>query len=175
MARPTTKEKLLTLSKENFEKMFLLVESMSSKELSSTFAFDGRDRNIRDVFIHLTEWHGLLISWVKENQKGNLQSFLPEPYNWRTYPEMNVAFWKKHQVTSLEEAIYDLKQSHLKVVQLIESFTNEELFLKKHFAWTGTTSLGSYCVSATSSHYDWALKKLRKHQNLLLSKNVMKK
>ncbi|MGO3678157.1 MAG: ClbS/DfsB family four-helix bundle protein, partial [Microbacteriaceae bacterium] len=31
------------------------------------------------------------------------------------------------------------------------------------FPWTGTTSLGSYCVSATSSHYDWAIKKIRAH------------
>jgi hypothetical protein len=32
-----------------------------------------------------------------------------------------------------------------------------------HFTWTGTTSLGSYCVSASSSHYDWAMKKIKNH------------
>lgn len=47
---------------------------------------------------------------------------------------------------------------------LIERFSDTELFNKKHFVWTGTTSLGSYCVSVTSSHYDWALAKLRKHR-----------
>lgn len=25
------------------------------------------------------------------------------------------------------------------------------------------TNLGSYCVSATASHYDWAMKKIKKH------------
>ena len=30
------------------------------------------------------------------------------------------------------------------------------------YHWTATTSLGSYLVSATSSHYDWALKLIRK-------------
>ncbi|MDU2984364.1 MAG: ClbS/DfsB family four-helix bundle protein, partial [Actinomyces sp.] len=50
---------------------------------------------------------------------------------------------------------------HTAVVALIGKFTNEELFTKAHFSWTGTTSLGSYCVSATSSHYEWAIKKLR--------------
>jgi hypothetical protein len=39
----------------------------------------------------------------------------------------------------------------------------EELFAKKAFSWTGTTTLGAYCVSATSSHYDWAIKKLKNH------------
>ncbi|MFC1239685.1 ClbS/DfsB family four-helix bundle protein [Treponema vincentii] len=43
-----------------------------------------------------------------------------------------------------------------------ETFSNEELFTKKVFDWTGTTSLGSYCVSATSSHYDWATKDIKK-------------
>ena len=48
---------------------------------------------------------------------------------------------------------------------LIGKFTNEELFTKAHFPWTGTTSLDSYCVSATSSHYEWAIKKTpRIHQ-----------
>ena len=47
------------------------------------------------------------------------------------------------------------------VVALIGKFTNEELFIKAYFPWTGTTSLGSYFVSATSSHYEWAIKKLR--------------
>ncbi|MDL2315205.1 ClbS/DfsB family four-helix bundle protein [Bacteroidales bacterium OttesenSCG-928-C19] len=36
----------------------------------------------------------------------------------------------------------------------IDSFTNDELFTKKYFPWTGTTNLGSYCISATSSRYD---------------------
>ena len=40
----------------------------------------------------------------------------------------------------------------------------------KYYAWTGTTSLGSYCVSATASHYDWALKKIKKHQKTLKEK-----
>ncbi|HOP45228.1 MAG TPA: ClbS/DfsB family four-helix bundle protein, partial [Flavobacteriales bacterium] len=38
----------------------------------------------------------------------------------------------------------------------------EELFEKKRYRWTGSTSLGAYLVSATSSHYDWALKLIQK-------------
>jgi hypothetical protein len=44
-----------------------------------------------------------------------------------------------------------------------DDFSNEELFTKQHFHWTGTTTLGSYCISALSSHYDWATKKIRAH------------
>lgn len=77
---------------------------------------------------------------------------------------MNVAFWKKHQKTSLEEAIRLLEQSHREVLELIEVFSNDELFTKGVYKWTGGTSLGSYFISSTSSHYDWALKKLKTHR-----------
>lgn len=46
---------------------------------------------------------------------------------------------------------------------LIETFSNDELFAKGAFDWTGTSTLGAYCVSATSSHYDWAMKKIKLH------------
>ncbi len=43
---------------------------------------------------------------------------------------MNVAFWKKHQNTSLDEAKELLQKSHGEVMRLAESFSNEELFSK---------------------------------------------
>ena len=41
---------------------------------------------------------------------------------------------------------------------------NEELFSKGTYKWVGGSTLGSYFVSTTSSHYDWAIKKLKAHQ-----------
>jgi hypothetical protein len=76
---------------------------------------------------------------------------------------MNVEFWKKHQHTPLIEAKKMLKESHNNVMALIETFSNEELFAKKSLAWTGTSTLGAYCVSATASHYEWAIKKMKMH------------
>lgn len=166
MARPATKEQLIQAGEENFNKLFILINSMSGKEQEEEFSFEDRDRNIRDVLVHLHEWHKLLLNWVNSNQSGNKINFLPDPYNWKTYPQMNIGFWEKHQQTPLEKATLLLRKSHSDVMSLIESFTNEELFTNKYFPWTGTTSLGSYCVSATSSHYDWAMKKIRKHKKI---------
>ena len=174
MARPQTKEGLLIAAKENFEKLNTLISKMSDKELTTPFDFSKdekkkeahwkRDKNLRDVLIHLYEWHQLILNWVESNQKGEEKPFLPEPYNWRTYGDMNVEFWKKHQNTSLEDATKALQKSHKEVLELAEKFTNEELFSKKVYKWVGGSTLGSYFVSATSSHYDWAMKKLKAHQ-----------
>ena len=174
MVRPQTKENLMIAAKENFEKLNTLISKMSDKELTTPFDFSKdekkkeahwkRDKNLRDVLIHLYEWHQLILNWVESNQKGEEKPFIPQPYNWRTYGDMNVEFWKKHQNTSLEDATKALQKSHKEVLKLAENFTNEELFSKKVYKWVGGSTLGSYFVSATSSHYDWAIKKLKAHQ-----------
>ena len=174
MVRPQTKEDLLIAANENYEKLNGLIEKMSDKELTTPFDFSKdekkkeahwkRDKNLRDVLIHLYEWHQLILKWVHSNQNGEEKSFIPKPYNWRTYGDMNVEFWKKHQNTSLEDATKALQKSHKDVFKLAENFTNEELFSKKVYKWVGGSTLGSYFVSATSSHYDWAIKKLKAHQ-----------
>ncbi|SHH09111.1 hypothetical protein SAMN02745245_00504 [Anaerosphaera aminiphila DSM 21120] len=173
MARPTTKADLLIAADSQYKKLMELIQSMSEEEISTPFNFEAdlkkkeahwnRDKNIRDVLIHLYEWHNLLINWVSANRVGDDKPFLPEPYNWKTYGKMNVEFWEKHQSASQIKAEKMLEKSHVEVIKIIDSFTDEELFTKKYFPWTGTSSLGSYCISATSSHYDWAIKKLKAH------------
>ncbi|MDL2238178.1 ClbS/DfsB family four-helix bundle protein [Christensenellaceae bacterium OttesenSCG-928-K19] len=175
MPRPTTKQALLTAANEQFEKMWTLIDSLPEDPTAVVFDFSGldkkeahwgRDKNLRDVLTHLYEWHQLLLSWVNANQSGEAKSFLPEPYNWKTYGQMNVGFWEKHQPTSYADAEAMLKTSHNDVLELIGQFSDEELFEKKHFPWTGNSSLGSYCVSATSSHYDWAIKKIKQYKKM---------
>ncbi|MDR2833574.1 MAG: ClbS/DfsB family four-helix bundle protein [Streptococcaceae bacterium] len=153
--------------------MWQIIETMPVKTKEAPFHFDqkllekeahwSRDKNIRDVLVHLYEWHQLLLLWVKENKDGKEHPFLPAPYNWKTYGLMNIAFWQKHQDTSYETAVNLVQASHIDVMRMIDEHTDEELFTKKFFSWTGTTSLGSYCISATSAHYDWAIKKLKLH------------
>ncbi len=48
-----------------------------------------RDRNIRDILVHLYEWHQLLLNWEENNKKGLAMPFIPAPYNWKTYGQMN--------------------------------------------------------------------------------------
>lgn len=179
MPRPTTKTALVEAASSNLEKLWKLIDSMSDEELSTAFDFSKdlkkkeahwkRDKNLRDVLTHLYEWHQLLMKWITSNSEGKKSPFLPDPYTWKTYGEMNVDFWKKHQSTPLDESKEILKKSHEAVLSLISGFSDEELFTKKYFVWTGTTTLGSYCVSALSSHYDWAIKKLRAHRKVLSS------
>ena len=174
MARATTKADLLASAADNYEKLNTLIDNLTEKELSTPFDFSAdpkkkeahwsRDKNLRDVLIHLYEWHQLLLHWVNVNMSEKTESFIPLPYNWKTYGAMNTAFWKKHQDTSLEDAKKLLQGSHEEVLRLAEDFSNEELFSKGIYKWVGGSTLGSYFVSTTVSHYDWAMKKLKAHK-----------
>ena len=163
MPRPATKQELLTAAEAQFAKLWKLIDGMPEGMQNAAFAFEDRDKNVRDVLVHLYEWHQLLLRWVKANLAGDARPFLPPPYTWKTYGEMNVEFWKQHQGTAYEKSRELLPRSHKDVMALIEGFTDEQLFTKQYCKWTGTTNLASYCISATSSHYDWAMKKIKNH------------
>ena len=100
MARPRNKTDLIVAATENFEKLVKMIEEMSDEEKAKDFDFSGdekkkeahwgRDKNVRDVLIHLWEWHKLLLRWVKNNRdlKNVKIQFLEEGYSWKTYGAM---------------------------------------------------------------------------------------
>lgn len=174
MPRARNKADLLKSATENYSKLLELISKMTENQLATPFDFSAdaskkeahwsRDKNVRDVLIHLYEWHQLMLDFVENNTvKKIATAFLPTEYSWKTYGAMNQMFWNRHQNTSLEQARHMFNESHAKVVALIDRFTDEQLFTKKYYPWTGTTDLGSYFVSTTASHYDWAIKKIKLH------------
>ena len=102
-------------ARTQFDKLGALMDSMTTEALHAAFSFPAetrrreahwqRDRCVRDVLVHLHEWHRLLLSWVEANQAGRPQPFLPEPYTWRTYGTFNEQIWRDHQPTSLDTAV----------------------------------------------------------------------
>ena len=86
--------------------------------------------------------------------------------NWGEKMQINRLFEIVYLLLNKKRVTANELAEHFEVSKrtiLIEKFTNEELFEKKNFDWTGTSTLGAYCVSATSSHYDWAMKKIKAH------------
>lgn len=177
MARPQTKKDLIEAANLNYEKLLKLMDSMTETELSTEFDFSSdtkkkeahwrRDKNLRDILIHLHEWHNLMLAWVDNNKAGVRKPFLMEGYNWKTYGAMNILFWKRNQSVTLDMALEEFKESHMKIMEVIQTMSNEELFQKNAYDWVGGSTLGSYFVSVTSSHYDWAMKKLKAHRKMI--------
>lgn len=58
---------------------------------------------------------------------------------------------------------------------LVNPYSNEELFTKGYLSWTGNSTLASYWISPTSSHYDWSIKKIKRHKRALNSTATLTK
>ncbi|EFR92927.1 ClbS/DfsB family four-helix bundle protein [Listeria innocua] len=162
MARAKNKDELLQQSAESYQKLIDLIESIPKEKQQLAFPFEDRDKNIRDVVVHLHEWHNMALDWYQIGMRGD-KPFMPaEGYTWRTTPELNLVIWQKYQETDLEKAMELLNKTHHAEMEIIAEHSDEELFTKKYYKWTNTTSLGAIFISSTTSHYEWAMKKIRK-------------
>ena len=162
MPRPKTKDELLQLSQQNYEKLNDFLDKYTWEEQLAEFNPGTMNRNIRDVLAHLHHWHLMMLDWYQVGMKGGKPDIPAKGYTWRTVPELNKSIWEKYNKADLGEIKQMLQNSFEEVRKVIEKHSNNELFEKKRYKWTGTTSLGAYLISATSSHYDWALKLIKK-------------
>lgn len=162
MSKPQTKQQLSDLSHQNYEKLTSLVNSYPEDKRESEFPDQYLNRNIRDVLAHLHHWHLLICKWYAVGMSGKKPDMPEKGYTWKTTPELNITINKQYSNTPYEEVVALLKDSFESVQNIINKHTNEELFEKKKYKWTGSTSLGAYLISATSSHYDWAYKLIKK-------------
>ena len=164
MPRPTTKSDLIEAANGQFNKLWKLIDSMTDDEQTAAFLFDDRDKNLRDVLVHLYEWHKMVESW---HRIGTLEGGMPDVpgtgYTWRTLAALNMKIWEKHQSISLSLSKTMLRESHEMILAIAETHSNDELFSRGIYKWTKSSTLGAYFVSCLSSHYDWAMKKIKTH------------
>lgn len=162
MPRPKTKEELLFLSQNNFARLNALVDGFSSKERALEFPDGTLNRNVRDVLAHLHHWHEMMLEWYEVGMAGDKPEMPAKGYTWRTVPLLNRKIREMYADAPLEEVRRELKRSFSKLQKVIMHHNQQELFERRYYPWTGSTSLGSYLISATSSHYDWAYKLIRR-------------
>ena len=162
MARPTSKKDLLVQSRVRYAALNALIDGYSAADQQRAIKPGTMNRNIRDVLAHLHHWHLLMQEWYAVGMKGGKPQMPAKDFTWATTPELNRWIHGQYTAVPLKKVRTLLDRSHAEVMSLIERHTDAELFTKKHYAWTGSTSLGAYLVSCTSSHYDWALKLIRK-------------
>lgn len=162
MPKPKSKKELLEISQENYKILIDLVNSYSMEEIRKDFPKGTMNRNIRDVLAHLHHWHLMMLDWYKIGMAGEKPKMPAKGYTWKTLPDLNFKIWQTYQDWDLEKIKELLNESYTEIQKLITNHTNEELFEKRRYKWTGTTSLGAYLISNSSSHYHWAIKLIKK-------------
>ncbi|PIF04771.1 MAG: hypothetical protein CSA63_00425 [Propionibacterium sp.] len=170
MARPTSKQELQDAAETNYQKILDLLAQFTPEQQQAQFAFADRDRTVRDVIWHLHVWHTFFEQWYRVGMAGGKPEMPAPGHTWTTLPMLNVEIWQQAQGIELAAALASFEQSHRRIGAIIERHSDEELFTKRYYPWTNTTSMGTYLISTTSSHYDWALKKLRRQHRAITKK-----
>ena len=170
------KNELLAAMSDSYAKLSEQIGKMTDDELNATFQFANDpkkcgarwiyDQCARDLLIHLYEWQVLMREFVNNIREGHQKDYLPDEYR-KNYHEMDKMLVEKHQNTSFQEAQRLLEQTHDEMIQLADSFSEEELFTKGHYKCTYTTDMAAYFSSVTTSPYKQALKMLKTHQKML--------
>lgn len=167
MPRPKSKTQLLTAMDTERQSLQTMLKVLRGEALMTPFAFAHRDRSVRDVVGHLAAWHRLFLRWYSVGMSGGAPEMPSPGFTWKTTPQLNLKIHTECQSLTLQQVRRRFNESYRRIREIVVLHSDEELFARKRYSWTGSTSLGSYVVSATSAHYAWAHDLFRRHRNSL--------
>lgn len=156
MSRPTNKADLLAAARERHAALDAFLETQKPAILNRTHA--GTGWSVKDVLAHLTAWEVMMRGWYEAGVRGEKPVIPAEGFNWSQLPALNARILKQFHNRPLARVLSDYRASYAATLDLIESLSEADLFTRGRFTWTGSTTLGAYFASNTSSHYAWALK-----------------
>lgn len=162
MPKPKSKQELLDRSHQNVQQLLDYISQLSEERQRQDFPPGTLNRNIRDVLAHVHHWHLMMLDWYEVGMEGKKPDMPAHGYTWRDTSKLNQKIWERYQGVSLTQIRAEFARSYQAVQALILKHNDEELFEKKRYHWTGSTSLGAYLISSSASHYDWAYKLIKK-------------
>lgn len=159
MSRPTTRAELLERISSDYQALRSVVETVPVNSRETPGACE--QWSVKDLLAHLDAWHELFLTWEDSGRRGEAPEMPAPGMTWKQTPELNEAIWQRTRHDSWSDVTSRLDDSHARVLDVVDAYSDDDLFTKKRYPWTGSTSVGSYAVSATTSHYDWARKQVR--------------
>lgn len=160
MPRPKTKEQLLIAMRTERDGLEQALTTLTQEQLCATSPITRWA--IKDVLAHIFEWEQMCLSWYKAGLKGITPAVPGEGFKWSQLPALNKQIYEKHRDRPLAEILKDFRRSYQQILKTVPKISEDDLFLPGRYAWTKTSTLGAYFVSATSSHYAWARKEVGK-------------
>lgn len=160
MARPTNKTELIEFAEKENKKLIDLVNKISDKQRDSEFIFD--NRTTKDIIAHLYAWQLLELYWYTQGMKGNKPEIPAHGYTFKNAPALNEKLYQDYKDIKWEVLLKNFTKTHNQLIDITKSHTEQELFTKKKYIWTGSTDMAVYFRGALSSHYVWAINLIRK-------------
>jgi len=120
------------------------------------------DMTVKDFLAHRTEWGAMMLGWLAEARDGGTPAVPSPQYKWNQLKELNADIKARYADVPLATIERDFAQVHDQLRDVIAAATDEELFTKKHYTFTGSSDLVTYLNSATAAHYRSARRHIKK-------------
>ena len=160
MPRPTSKKDLLDAIKKERSALDEYIETLTLEQMVEPNIVG--NWSVKDVLAHLFAWMQMCIGWYNAGLRNEIPALPASGFKWNQTPQLNQRIYEKYNDMSLDEVLAQFEASSHEILGIIQGLSNDELFTAGYFAWTKKNTLGTYMVSATSSHYLWARKEIRK-------------
>lgn len=100
---------------------------------------DGVDRTPAQMIAYQLGWLGLIFLWEERNMKGEKVTTPVENYKWNNLRELYQSFYEKYKNFSIMELRNEFNRKIEKIIELIEKYTDEELFKRGGRQWAMST------------------------------------
>lgn len=150
MSKFTSKVEFLAEIRKERSKLEELLDQIPKKK-KAVEVVEGM--SIKDFLAHRTEWGRMMIRWYEEGAAGGTPAVPTEEFKWNQLKELNADIHRRFDKTSLVKIEAEFAAVHDELYRMIEKMTEDELFTKQHYSFTGTSDLVTYLNSATASHY----------------------
>jgi hypothetical protein len=104
--------------------------------------------SIKDLIGHLGFWENRIVNMFSLMQDG--QS--PEPFS--DMDGLNLQALQETRAQTLETVVYQERAAYEKILGLVDSASEDELFDPNYFAWTAGASFADMISDNTWGHYD---------------------
>lgn len=100
---------------------------------------DGVDRTPAQIIAYQLGWMKLILDWEKQEQNGNMVITPTPDYKWNKLGGLYESFYKEYENYSLEELSTMFIDTKEAIIDLINSYTDKELFEEGGRKWASST------------------------------------
>jgi hypothetical protein len=153
MAHPRTKAELLAQTRAERDALLERLAGLNAEQMARPGPYGW---SAKDFVAHLCEWERLLFGWYECGLRGEKPALPAEGYTWRTMDALNQAILERRRSDPVDSVMAAWRQTSDQLIELVAGLSEEDLFGKRRFAWTGGSTLAGYVYECGPNHYRWA-------------------
>lgn len=100
---------------------------------------EGVDRTPAQMITYQLGWMNLLLNWEEQEKQGHMVVTPTPEYKWNNLGGLYKDFYKQYEEYTLNELCSKFTTDEEKIIQLINSYTDSELFQQGGRKWSSST------------------------------------